>query len=152
MAVRTWNLGKKSRSEEVRRMKASSKPWLWRPLWSFCIASIVVMAIIQYFYLAFPVVTVLEGVVLVSVLLGISYYIRIRTSLAVNRAVYILLGITPIGFCLMLVLGFSVGRVTLAYLGPWPSFIIIFLVPYAIGAFIGDWIGRKRNYQLPFSP
>jgi hypothetical protein len=70
-----------------------------------------------------------------------------------NRAVYILLGITPIGFGLWILLAVSgIGRFLTTHLGLLPSFIVTFTVPYTTGAFIGDWIGRRRNYRLPLSP
>jgi hypothetical protein len=36
-------------------------------------------------------------------------------------------------------------------LGVWPSLIISYAVFVPIGVLIGDWIGKRRNYQLPLS-
>jgi len=92
-------------------------------------------------------------VALTLVCICIAYYIRVRPSTKVNRALYILLGITPIGFILWIFLAVSgIGRWLTDNLGVWPSLIIGFTVPYIIGAFIGDWIGKRRNYRLPLSP
>jgi uncharacterized membrane protein YfcA len=46
----------------------------------------------------------------------------------------------------------TIGGYVTKYLGAWPSLIIALTVPTTIGAFIGDWIGRKRGYRLPFYP
>jgi hypothetical protein len=131
------------------------RPWWWRPFWGSCIALMVALAIIQYSYRVAPMGTILEGVVLASVLLGASYYIRIRPRLTVNRAIWILFGITPIGFFIFAILfasgtggyiGDTLGS-TPDTLGGW-----LILVPFIIGAFIGNWIGKRRNYRLPMSP
>jgi len=29
--------------------------------------------------------------------------------------------------------------------------MLLFPIPYIIGMFIGDWIGKRRNYRLPLS-
>ena len=124
------------------------RPWLWRQLWGFCIAAIVVVAIIQYFYQGFLLGTVLEGVALVSALTAISYYIRVRPWL--NRAAYILLGVTPIGLLIFLAFGAAFSKTMISYLGPWPSLVIDFTLPFIIGPFIGDWIGKRLNYRIPW--
>jgi len=69
----------------------------------------------------------------------------------VNRAAYILFGITPIGFILSLVYAVTLGGYVRSHLGTPVSTLITFTVPYIIGAFIGDWIGRRRNYRFPMS-
>jgi hypothetical protein len=134
-------------------MKAPSKPWWWRPFWAFCIVSTIAMGFIFYFYSDLPLGNMLEGMALSFVLLGFAYYIRVRSNLKVNRVLYVLLGISPIGFLLMIAIVVSgLGHFMTANLGVWPSLTMTFMVPYTIGAFIGDWIGKKRGYQLPLSP
>ena len=85
-------------------------------------------------------------------LFGIAYYIRVKPNRAVNRGVFIFLGITPIGFLFCIALVFTVYYSLIPYLGILPTSIIVFVAPYVIGAFIGDWIGKRRNYRLPMSP
>jgi len=95
--------------------------------------------------------TILEGVVLTSVLLGTSYYVRIRPRFTVNRAIWILFGITPIGFFIFAILFASgIGGYFGNTLGGW--FTLIDFIPFVIGAFIGNWIGKRRNYRLPMTP
>jgi hypothetical protein len=36
-------------------------------------------------------------------------------------------------------------------LGVWPSLIIGYAVFVPIGVLVGDWMGKRRNYQLPLS-
>jgi len=60
----------------------------------------------------------------------------------------------PIGFCLWLLYAFSgIGRF-LTTLGPLGSLtsMLLFPIPFIMGVFIGDGIGKRRNYRLPLSP
>jgi len=128
-------------------MKASSKPW-WAPFWLFCMASVVAAGIALYTYpMNLLVLNSLEAIALAFVFLGFTYYFRVRPSIKMNRAMYVLLGISPIG--LLVIFAFAFIGLPDLMIGIWPSLIINVAAPYVIGAFIGDWIGSKRNYQLP---
>jgi hypothetical protein len=70
----------------------------------------------------------------------------------VNRATYILFGISPIGFGLWIFYAVSrIGRFLTSHIGNWASLIVGFTVSHIIGAFAGDWIGKRRNYHLPLN-
>lgn len=129
-----------------------SKPWWWKPLWIGVILSTIVLGFANFFLWHVPLERVVGGVALTLFCVGIAYYIRIRPSRRVNRGIYVLLGISPIGFSLWIVYALSgIGRFLTTHLGPGASLIVGFTVPYIIGAFIGDWIGKRRNYRLPLS-
>ena len=127
------------------------KPWWWKPLWIGVLLATIASGVAGYFLLHVPLERMVTGVALTFLCMGIAYYIRVKPSRRVNRGVYILLGISPIGFALWIAYGLTIGRQLTNYLGVWPSLIIGFTVPYIIGAFIGDWIGKRRNYRLPLS-
>ena len=110
-----------------------------------------IVAFIGYFYQDIPAGTVLGAGATVSVLLAVSYYIRVKPNLTVNRAAYLLLGFSPIGFLLWLVEAFALSRVIVMGSVAWPLDLVSIIVPFIIGVFIGDWIGRRRDYQLPLS-
>ena len=130
-----------------------SKPWWWKPLWIGVILTTIVLGFANFFLWHVPIERAVSGVALTLVCIGIAYYIRVRPSMKVNRALYILLGITPIGFILWVIWAVSgIGRLITNIVGAFPSLLISWIVCYCIGAFIGDWIGRKRNYRLPLSP
>jgi hypothetical protein len=133
-------------------MKAASRPRWWGPLWAFCVISLIVYGLFSYFYLHLPLQHVFEIAAVTFALLGVAYYVRVKPSIRINRALYILLGISPIGLGLSAFYAFIFGAYAVKYLGVWSHFIILFTVPYVIGAFIGDWIGKKRDYRLPLSP
>ncbi|MQY61924.1 hypothetical protein GH146_01385 [archaeon] len=70
-----------------------------------------------------------------------------------NRALYILLGITPIGFVLWVICSFILNRLLITSIsGTWPLFLASGAVCFGLGALIGDWIGKRRNYILPMTP
>ena len=131
--------------------KGAKPPW-WKPLWIAVLLTTIASGVVGYFLLHVPLERVAGGVALTFFCIGIAYYIRVRTSMKVNRAIYILLGITPIGFCLWILYALSgIGRFLTTHPGYWPSFIVAFTVPHIVGALIGDWIGRRRNYRLSLS-
>jgi len=85
------------------------KPLWWRPLW---IAMVVRTSVSGLVYVLFFQVT-LERVIALSFFafacLGFAYYIRVRPSIEINRAVNIMFGISPIGFGLSSVWIFTIG-------------------------------------------
>jgi len=128
-----------------------ARPWWWRPLWISIIATTIFIAIFNYLLLHFPLYKVITYAVLTFILVGLAYYIRIRPSVKVNRALYILLGISPIGFTIWVAYVLLASRYINKTLGPNASLIITIII-YILGAYIGDKIGKSRNYQLPLTP
>lgn len=130
-----------------------SKPWWWKPFWIAVLLVIIASEVVGYLLSHVPLERMVGVVALTFLMVGIAYYIRVRPSMKVNRGVYVLFGVTPIGFGLWTLYALSgIGRFLTTHLGPLPSFIVAFTVPYIIGALIGDWIGRRRNYRLPLCP
>lgn len=140
----------------MARVKAKgSKPRWWKPLWIAVLLMTIASGVVGYFLLHVPLERMVSGVALTFLFMGIGYYIRIKPSMKVNRAIYVTLGACGIWVIVFFgggLLLLSTGWLPLTtYLGPWVTFIIFFIFPYIIGAFIGDWIGRRRNYRLPLS-
>ena len=147
--IRGW-LPKSSMSTFTHK---TGKPRWWRPLWIVTLLGIIVSALFSFIIFRVPLERAILGLVLSFLCVGFAYYIRVRPSIKVNRALYILLGITPIGFSLWLVLAVSgLARWLTNTVGAFPSLIIGWAVCFGIGALIGDWLGKRRNYQLPLSP
>ncbi|MBN1245786.1 hypothetical protein JXA31_09365 [Candidatus Bathyarchaeota archaeon] len=130
-----------------------SKPRWWKPLWAVTIVGIIVSTLFSFLIFHVPVERAILGLVLSLLCVSFAYYIRVRPSMKMNRGLYVLLGITPIGFSLWMVLALSgLGRWLTNMVGAFPSLIIGWVVCFSIGALIGDWIGKRRNYHLPLSP
>jgi hypothetical protein len=132
-------------------MRMPSRLWWWMPFWVFVIATTIASGFISYFYLNQPLLGVLEAEVFIFVFISFAYYIRVRSNLKVNRGIYILLGITPIGFLLWGAEAFALSRFFAISSIGWPLLLTASVIPFVIGAFIGDWIGKKRSYLLPLS-
>ena len=85
-----------------------------------------------------------------------GYWFRVRPNVAVWRAAYI------VGFARWVELAWIFGWVILMAatpLGPYvltipalPRFALQLIAGYVIGAFVGDYIGRRRNYTPPNLP
>ena len=129
-----------------------SKPWWWKPLWIFTLLTTIVSGVVGVFLFDIPFASAVGGVTLTFLCIGFAYYIRVRPSIRVNRAIYILLGI-PIGFVLRLIFSFIFNRVLITSAsGTLPLSLLSGAVCYGLGALIGDWIGKRRNYILPMTP
>ena len=132
-----------------------SKPWWWKPLWISILLSTIALGVVDYFLFHIPLERVAGALAITLLAIGCSYYIRIRPSRRVNRVLYISLG-ACITFLAVLFGNASVFLVTglppiPTYLGPWLSFIVVMIASPIAGAFIGDRIGKRRNYRLPLS-
>jgi VIT1/CCC1 family predicted Fe2+/Mn2+ transporter len=129
-----------------------TKPRWWKPLWITALFIVIIFGVVNYFLLHYPLSSVIGGIAISLLGIGAAYYIRVRPSVKVNRVVYICLGL-GIGWVAWVIYAITgIGRLVTDTLGVWPSLIISFAVFYTIGALIGDWIGKRRNYQLPLSP
>lgn len=127
------------------------RPWWWRPLWISTIIITLILGLFNYLFLHFPLDKVITYIIVTIILISFAYYIRIRPSMRVNRAIYILLGITPIGFIIWVAYALLVARYVNEIFGSNASLIITIII-YLFGAYIGDRIGRWRNYELPLTP
>jgi hypothetical protein len=128
------------------------KPRWWKPYWIALVIITIALEVANYFFLNVPLERATIGLILALLCMGFAYYIRVRPSIRVNKALYILLGITPIGFLLWIVWAISgISRWITDTIGAFPSLIISWAVCCGIGALIGNWIGKRRNYRLPLS-
>jgi hypothetical protein len=130
----------------------TSKPIWWRPLWIASWILTMVLGIIGFVALRAPILhQMIIGLFLGLICFGAAICIRVKLSFT-NRAVYILLGITSLGFLLSVAYEFLLRRYVAGGLLGWFNIIVIIGILIA-GGFVGDWIGKRRNYQqLPLSP
>jgi hypothetical protein len=141
------------KSSILTRTHKTEKPRWWRPLWIVTVLGIIVFGVLASLIFYVPLERAILGLVFSFLCVGAAYYIRVRPSLKVNRVVYICLGCGISFVLLVVVYGVSgLGSWVTDTLGVWPSLIIGYAVFVPIGGLIGDWIGKRRNYQLPLSP
>jgi hypothetical protein len=107
----------------------------------------------SYFILQSEFIRILIYEIIFSIVIGFAYYMHIKPNKKVNNAMYILFGINPIGFGLCLLYSITGISKFLFSLGSWWIWLnlSIFIILLVIGGFIGNWIGKKRKYHLPFS-
>jgi hypothetical protein len=132
------------------------KPWWWKPLWIGTILLTIISGVVTYFLFDVPLARAVLGLILTFLAIGFAYYIRVKPSMRVNRAIYMFLGASLAEVTTLFGGGFVILVTGLPppthYLGSEISFILILIAPWIIGAFIGDWIGKRRNYILPLTP
>jgi len=76
-----------------------------------------------------------------------SYYIRTIATKRMWRVVYIMLGAGGIGFWLIILpMGYLFGPF-IGMLPFWLGFPLIFIPSVVVGAYIGDWLGKRRDYM-----
>jgi len=134
-----------------------SKPKWWKPFWILIAISMVGSGVFCYFFIYSDLVRIIFYEIIFSLVLGIVYYIRVRPSKKVNKVVYILFGITPIGFGLWILYAVVCGLTNFCHFlnnlrlyGYWLN-LTFQIILFIIGGFIGNWIGKKRDYRLPLS-
>ena len=132
--------------------KELSKPKYWKKYWIAVIISYIGSFITLLFFQINIIRTLILGLIF-GIALGIAYYVRIKPSLKINKIAYILLGVTPIGFGLWLLYMFVGMSRFLVSLGSWyvQLNILIMISLFVIGGLIGNLIGKKTDYRLPFS-
>ncbi|PVX23072.1 MAG: hypothetical protein CW691_11690 [Candidatus Bathyarchaeum sp.] len=137
----------------VETKSSRPKPWWWKPYWILLVILTIVFSLVPSFFTQVTIERAIFGLLATLLCMGFAYYIRVRPSMRINRALFILLGITPIGFVLWVICVFILNRtLLLGASGTWPFAVLCAAVCFGLGALIGDWIGKKRNYILPMMP
>lgn len=93
--------------------------------------------------------------VTVLLLIGFLFYIRFKPSTTTfdKRALFIFVGASIIGFCIWAVMLLSLTATGLqtqiaSAIDDYFFVITSLMICLILGAFIGDWIGEKRNYHF----
>jgi hypothetical protein len=139
---------------------AKPKPWWWKPYWIvLVITSTIVNLIVIPSFVNISLETVAINLATSLVCIGFAYYIRVRPSININRAIYVVGGTAGIGFLLWgvtmrLLSAGGVLRVMRGSIGELTDIVIVslFIGSYVVGAFISDWIGKKLNYRILLTP
>jgi len=130
-----------------------SKPKWWKLFWILIAISMVGSGVLIYYIFLHG--EFVRYIITFSLFVGFTIFIRVRPSKKKNKVFYILLGITPIGFGLWVlyalisvITNFGKFIVSFKPFGSWLQWGIIIGL-FTIGGFIGNWIGKKRDYRLP---
>jgi len=77
--------------------KELSRPKYWKRFW-IAVIILYIGTIITLLFLQTNIIQTLVLGLIFGIALGIAYLIRIKPSLKINKIVYIIFGVTPIGF------------------------------------------------------
>jgi hypothetical protein len=134
------------------------KPQWWkRSVWSFWLsvgvvsfATMIILYIIMINFGILPPTQLFLGLVVGIPMYALSYYFRSVATKKMWRAVFILLGSCGIGFWFIL-LPLTVLLNVFIPLGSllpwWLGMHLLTVPPLVLGGFIGNWIGKRRDYR-----
>jgi len=141
------------------------KPKWWRRFWSQTImvcSPLIVVQCILYLSGYIDILQLYRGILVVFAAIPLAYgvrYIKIRyqttkTIQLMNKIALIAL-IGGFGCMAWAITFFGAAFIIWAtglppptdYLGPWPTFILLFIVPWVVGGYIGYLVGKRRNYR-----
>jgi hypothetical protein len=122
----------------------------------FGIAS-VILALVTGFVSNIPIERTAIAVIMVILTFGFAYYIRVRPSQSGNRIFFIAVGAFCIGFLFwfavtLLILHSGLRWAILSAtgdLGNDLTALLTLIICWILGGFVGDLIGKKRNYIIP---
>ena len=140
-------------SETNKQGEEQSESTYWKKLWIavFIVYGATALMTFYFFYKYF--VQTLIGELIFGIGLLIAYFFRIKRSRRLNEIVYIALGTLSFGsgLCFLYILiGISKYLINL---GSWYIYLnlVNFGVLLIIGGFLGYYLGKKRNYRLPYN-
>jgi len=113
---------------------------------------ITVFASVFGYFMNMPLENIVMMLVTVLLLIGFAVYIRFKPSTTTvnKRATFIFVGASVIGFCILAVILLSLNATELhtqiaSAIGDGFFAITSLMICLILGAFIGDWIGEKRE-------
>jgi hypothetical protein len=146
----------KMNSEE----KKMSKWWKqFLPLLSISYTVLTVTQVILYLLAYIDLFTFFGGVLVLLLTIPLPYAIwHIQTKYQHSKAVHLTSKIAfilagaflafPITLFATAFIIWATGSAPLSsYLGSWPTLTLLFVVPSIVGALIGYWLGKRRNYR-----
>jgi len=131
------------------------KPQWWkrsvRSFWlSVGVVSFAVMAIIYVILIGLGILPPIQLFLAVAVgipMYAMSYYIRKVATKRMWRTVFIMLGASGIGFWCLIVPSTFLFAPVIRLIPWWIGMPLLTIPSTVIGAFIGDWIGKRRDYR-----
>jgi hypothetical protein len=137
-------------------VRSKQPNWL-KPYWMVLTISAIIFGVVGILFFNVPLERAIPSTVLILLAIGAGYYMRVRPNITFNRAMYLGLGVFVLGFVLWGGLMVFLNATGIRWLidQTIPDGIlglITLILCYIAGGFIGDWIGKSRDYRLPLYP
>jgi len=134
--------------------------WWWKHIWPITAASwsvLIVAQFIMYLLGYIDLWRLIRGILVLLVITPLVYvvwYVRTRilsieTQLKMNRILFIVLGVLSLGFAIFACIGIVLHRL-LNVPTTDLAFLIELIPSYIIGGFIGDRLGKRWDYMVPY--
>lgn len=125
--------------------------------WIILTIASVVIAILTGVFSNIPLENTLTVITIILIANGFGIYIRLKPSKSGNRAFFIFVGASVLGFLLwaMVIMTMNSTGISVSITrhsgktGSYFAWIASLIICWVIGGFIGDLIGRRRNYVIP---
>jgi hypothetical protein len=133
-----------------------SKP-VDKRIWAIFTIASVTIALLNGYFIGIPLERTIAIVVILLLTTGFAFYIRVRPSTSTNRVFFIAVGTFVLGFVFWAIvvllmngsgLRYQLSRAT-GNFGDDFFFLTSLIICWIAGGFIGDWVGRRRNYIIP---
>lgn len=146
--------------EKLSGKRKGEPKWWWRHIWPITAASWSVLIVAQFIMYLLGHIDLWRFIHGILVLLAITplvyvvWYVRTRilsieTQLKMNRILFIVLGVLSLGFVIFLCTMFVLYRLLKVSIGL-TTFFIILISSYIMGGFIGDRLGKRLGYLVPY--
>ncbi len=119
--------------------------WFFVGVVSFTIMIIISIAMINLGIL--PPIQLFLAVAIGIPMYAMSYYFRTIATKRMWRVIFILIGSCFIGFWFILVPSVYLFAPVIRLIPWWIGMPLLTIPPLVLGAFIGDWIGKRRDYR-----
>jgi DNA-binding transcriptional ArsR family regulator len=124
--------------------------------WLVLFSATVILTVFTGYFLKIPLERQAITLTILLLSFGFAFYIRLKPSKSGNRAIFIALGAIFIGFALWFLITSVVLFSGLRWqivnatgnLGDDFTVLSTLIICWIVGGFIGDLIGKKRNYKL----
>jgi DNA-binding transcriptional ArsR family regulator len=125
--------------------------------WIILTAAAVILLIVNGYFFNIPTERVSISLAILLVTTALAFYVRVRPSTSGNRVFFIMVGGAVIGFLLWFAIAMFFNISTLRWsivrssgdLGFDLIMLSSLIICWVIGGYIGDWIGRRRDYVIP---
>ena len=126
-------------------------------IWAIFTIASVTIALLNGYFVGIPLERTMAVVVILLLTTSFAFYIRVRPSTSGNRVFFIAVGTFVLGFVFWAIVVLLMNGSGLRYqlfretgnFGDDFFALTSLIICWIAGGFVGDWVGRRRNYIIP---